>query len=144
MKHVKKFNEEIQPIEQTLSDLIGHLSESNRRGVSQTDKGVFTNYALEDLEEWSKGRIRMSNQYQKNKDIYDIYIMNNPTRPGSNKNFQEFGHLLMKDNKPYILSSIPGDNYGAIVFNNTFISSGHDGFHAFNISNPMEYMSHLK
>lgn len=45
-------------------------------------------------------------------------------------------HFYMENDEVKIISSIRGDDYGTEVFQNVFISSGHDGNYLYDIKNP--------
>jgi hypothetical protein len=110
-----------------------------------SSNGIFTNIRNEYLERMLDNRVKFK---IKQDGIYEVFI-SYPImyREWVNKTMQ-WGYVYVKNNKPLIFSTIPGsvvrwDNYGAVVFNNTFIVSGHDGSCLYNINKPIEMFAHL-
>jgi hypothetical protein len=122
-------------------DLIGEVQKKNKN-ISETDKGVYTIYSDYDLKRITE-EIEIKNNIGPNKNVYEVFKItkNHPTH---GELYHPIGYLLMKDDKPHILSYCPGDDYGAVVFNNSFIVSGHDGSYLFNIDNPLDFLRHTK
>ena len=121
-------------VKELLGDKIIEPGEDNS-GCNLFSNGVYS--PLEDFDVYHEtcgiqNHLIMANKYKEN--IYQI-ALKDPKR----NQYWEYGYLFIKDDKPYIFCSIPGDDRGATVFNNTFTVSGHDGNCSFNISNPKEF-----
>lgn len=116
----------------TLKEFLGEFIDKQKM-ISLTSNGIYTDFSEGDIDRWGDDIIKLEGEYTPK----DIYVIR--TKGEKDKYFFEIGYILFKDDKPFIFSGIPGDYMGAIVFNNTFIASGHDGSLLFNISNPFEY-----
>jgi hypothetical protein len=135
MDTIKKFNEMNESNSydgMTLKEFLGEIIET-KNGVSLTSNGIYTDSDENWIENWGDHIIELNDSYTP-KNIYSIYVKKVGEKYG-----HDFGKVLFKDDKPFILTGIPGDDRGAIVFNGTFISSGHDGNLLFNTSNPFDY-----
>lgn len=170
MKHLKKFNEMLDPMgkwtpeeepqeqsssiddtinlqdyekysDKTFNDLLGEVESEPKRYMVKTTKGAY-------IYGWSMGGELefMNDLVQLHKErtvdnytIYSVYCKESGAERG-----WEFGYLLTKDDKPYILSGIPGDNYGATIFKGVYKVSGHDGSYLFNLDNPLDCESDLR
>jgi hypothetical protein len=110
----------------------GKRNKKNTLHVVETTKGVFLNGDFDDIKD---SVIELSYLCDSDVDmeVYEL-LLKEPGEeyPG------EYGYLLVKNNKPLIISRYQGDPCGGNIFNNTFLSAGHDGVYLFNIDNPME------
>ena len=133
---IKKFDEMDKGISYsdgiTLKEFVGEFIKKEK-SVNLTDKGIYTDFSEGDIERWGDYIIELNGNYTP-KDIFSIYIKEDGDKYG-----HDLGKVLFKDGKPFIFTSIPGDDRGAMVFNDTFISSGHDGNLLFSVSNPFNY-----
>ena len=143
MKNLKKFNgfktnEGLEDdfkkgTEKTITDLIGSFDKSIGH-ISITDKGIYTNFSKSDFK-WNGNLICELSSLGRGKDGYKMYSVY--VKESGDKYCGEFGYILTKDDKPYIICTIPGDDRGAYITNNgTFVVAGHDGFCQFNLEKP--------
>ena len=127
MKHIKKFNEDVDNTEKTLRDLIGDIKEEKKVGyctIIETTEGCFVNF---DINEYLDSVVEIHN-WGTSPELKEVYI-----RPsGENKWGRRLNGYFEGDN-PKILSTYPGDERGSFIFNDVFISSGHDGNYLWNV-----------
>jgi hypothetical protein len=127
MKHIRKFNENVDNTNMTLRDLIGEVKEEKKVGfytIIETKKGCFLNF---DLTDWLDCDVEIHN-WGTSPELKEVYIKpNNSNRWGKRLNGYFNGH------EPKILSTYPGDERGSFIFNDVFISSGHDGNYLWNV-----------
>jgi len=146
MKHLRRINESEGVV--TLRDLIGETKETFR-SIIETTKGCFTNVDLDDTygneqpmldKEVKLGYINKS----------DAGITSDIMVKGvDDKYWSSVGYCYMVESTESplgydikIISYWPGDERGCVIFNNTFISSGHDGSYLWNVNDPREFASH--
>lgn len=125
-KYIKRFNENSNQ-ETSLRDMVGDIKETKKIGyheITETTKGCFSN--LNNFSENLDQVVKIS-YYSEN--IKDVIID---------------GRLLFgyfEEGNLKILSTIPGDERNPIVFNDVFISPGHDGNYLWNVKTG-EFKSH--
>ena len=146
MKHLRKMNEGKSVV--TLRDLIGDPLEKGddvyNAKVIETSKGCFTNINLEGYRGDSPLDKEVKLGYVSGKEgelVSDLMVK-------GEKYMSQIGycHIERNEDSPIgydikILSYYPGDERGCLVFNNTFICSGHDGSYLWDINNPTEFVS---
>lgn len=173
MKHLKKFNEMLDPMgkwdykdvpqeqpqenssiddtvnyqdyekysDKTFRDLLGDVEGEPKRYMVKTTKGAYIHgWGTKEVEKFMNNLVQLYKE--RTVDNYTIYTLYSK-EPGRERGW-EFGYLLTKDNRPYIVSGIPGDNYGATIFKGVFKVSGHDGSYLFNIDDPLDCESDLR
>ncbi len=126
MKYIKKFNESAGNLK--LREVVGTIIGREIHGINKTDKGVYTNFCDMDLINDYDDELEMVEDCKS--DNYISYLCNTKER--------DF-YLLYKDNKPYILSSIPGDDRGSKIKRGLYTVVGHDGSYSYNLADPMDF-----
>ena len=127
MKHIKKFNENVDNIKKTLRDLVGDVKEEKKVGyhtITETTNGCFCNF---DLTKYLNSFVEIQT-WGSNPELKEVCI--EPT--AENKSFIRLNGYFEGD-IPKILSTYPGDERGSFIFNDVFISSGHDGNYLWNV-----------
>ena len=131
MRRLKKFNEDVE-VKQTLRDLVGDIKETKSKGyrkIIETTKGCFTNLELYDEYDkidWLDAEVSFY-MYGKNSNTGEIYLKHPSSKWGKR------GYVYLDNGFPKIISTYPGDERGCHLFNDVFISSGHDGNYLWNI-----------
>lgn len=127
---IKKFNEssDFDMDNFIFKDVFGELSDYNDE-INKTDKGVYTNISKKWYDKLLNYKCKM---YVSDDGSALLWGSDDPY-------VYEVGHVYLKDGYPFILSSINGDDRGCIVFNNVFVSCGHDGQVLFNTQDPTDF-----
>jgi hypothetical protein len=156
MRHLNKFNESTEASVQTLRDIIGDVKGEAERvgyyGIYETTKGCFTNIELSAPWDNYMDREAKVDSVHKEKGgefTGEVLVKSETYWMALGFCYLEVDSSLpvgiAVENKQFkvkILSLCPGDERGCVVFNNTFICSGHDGSYLWNINNPKEFYSH--
>lgn len=135
-KYIKRFNENSSQ-ETTLRDLVGDIKETKKIGyheITETTKGCLSN-----LYNFSENLDQVVEISDYSENIKDFII-----DTGGVKRVVLAGRLLFgyfEEGNLKILSTIPGDERNPIVFNDVFISPGHDGNYLWNVKTG-EFKSH--
>ena len=111
MKHIRKFNENVDSTNMTLSDLIGEVKEEKKVGyytIIETTKGCFLNF---DLTDWLDYDVKIHN-WGTSPELKEVYI-----KPNNSNRWGEALNGYFNGDEPKILSTYPGDERGSFIFN---------------------------
>jgi hypothetical protein len=128
MKHIRKFNEDLDNTEKTLRDLIGDIKEEKKVGyytITETTGGCFVNF---DLNKYLDSVVEIHN-WGTSPELKEVYIEAQEINNWRDKRLNGY----FEGDTPKILSTYPGDERGSFIFNDVFISSGHDGNYLWNV-----------
>jgi hypothetical protein len=123
MRHLKNFNESIEN-GKTLREVIGDIKSTKKCGyyeIKETEKGCIINLDDECM------NYTVSNSRISSDGCGEIVLK---------EEGQGYGYIYyayFENGFPRIISHVPGDERGCVVFGDVFIASGHDGNYLFNI-----------
>ena len=127
MEHNVKINEDVDNTTLILRDLVGDIKEEKKIGyyiITETTKGCYLNFELTNYLD------RVVEVYNRG---YDTELKDVIIRPNNEDRWGQIFNAYFEGNKLKILSTYPGDERGSFIFNNVFISSGHDGNYLWNV-----------
>lgn len=130
MADIKKVDELEK--KQTLRDLIGDLkgTKSGYRYLNEYTSGCISNVEL--FDEYSDPKIdwldaEVSIDTRGDANTGNIWLKHEGER------WQRHAYVYLENGIPKIISEIPGDERGCVLFGDVFIASGHDGNYLFNV-----------